>query len=60
LEDCDKVTQKENLILEADLSEDEILLAIKGSYSEGAPGPDGFSFMFYQKKWPIIKGDSWL
>jgi hypothetical protein len=56
LEDCDKVTQKENLILEADLSEDEILLAIKGSYSEGAPGPDGFSFMFYQKKMAHYKG----
>jgi hypothetical protein len=56
LEDCDKVTQKENLILEADLSEDEILLAIKGSYSEGAPGPGGLWFMFYQKKMAHYKG----
>jgi hypothetical protein len=30
-------------------------LAIKGSYSDGASGPDGFSFMFYQKFWSVIK-----
>jgi hypothetical protein len=42
------------MILEADFSE-EIMVAIRGSYSEGSP--DGFSFMFYQKLWPIIKGD---
>jgi hypothetical protein len=27
------------------------------SYVEGAPGPDGFSFIFYQKFWIVIKDD---
>jgi hypothetical protein len=50
-----RVSDEENILLEAQLSEEEILLAIKGSYSDGAPGPDGFSFMFYQKIWSVIK-----
>jgi hypothetical protein len=44
-----KVTPEENLFLEGELTEEEIKRAIDNSYSEGAPGPDGFSFMFYQK-----------
>jgi hypothetical protein len=43
--------------LEAEFTEEEILQAIKGVYVEGALGPDGFSFFFYQKLWPIIKMD---
>jgi hypothetical protein len=27
------------------------------SYAEGGPGSDGFSFLLYQKFWPLIKGD---
>lgn len=27
------------------------------SYAEGAPGPDGLSFMFYQHFWDLIKED---
>jgi hypothetical protein len=56
-EEDEKVTHEENLELEADLSEEEILVAIKGSYSDGAPEPDEFSFMFYQKFWSVIKKD---
>jgi hypothetical protein len=31
--------------------------AVFGSYADGAPGPDGLSFMFYQNFWDIIKFD---
>ncbi|XP_066344398.1 uncharacterized protein [Miscanthus floridulus] len=44
----DKVTTSENELLEASFTEDEIKAAIFDSYAEGAPGPDGFSFLFYQ------------
>lgn len=45
----EKVTREENDILEAEITQEEIREAIFGSYAEGAPGPDGFSFLFYQK-----------
>jgi hypothetical protein len=51
----DKVTQEENDLLEAELTQEEIKRAIDGSYAEGAHGLDDFSFLFYQKFWPLIK-----
>jgi hypothetical protein len=48
-EDDELVTTEENAMLEAPFYEDEIKKAIDDSYAEGAPGPDGFSFLFYQK-----------
>jgi hypothetical protein len=36
-------------MLDSNFSEEEIKRAIDESYAEGAPGPDGFSFLFYQK-----------
>jgi hypothetical protein len=56
-EDDEKVIATENNLLEAEFSEEEIKRAIDGSYAEGAPGPDGFSFLFYKKFWSIIKDD---
>jgi hypothetical protein len=56
-EEEESVSKEENEMLEAELSEEEIFLAIKGSYAEGALGPDGFPFLFYQKFWSIIKKD---
>ena len=44
----EKVTVEENTILDAPLSEEEIKFAIFSSYADGAPGPDGFPFLFYQ------------
>jgi hypothetical protein len=56
-EEEENVTSKENELLEGNLLEEEIPIAIKGSYAEGVPGPDGLSFLFYQKFWNIIKRD---
>jgi hypothetical protein len=53
----EKILPEENQLLEADFSKEEIREAIKGSYSDGAPGPDVFSFLFYQNFWPTIKNE---
>jgi predicted nucleotidyltransferase len=34
--------------LDKDFSEEEVKVVVFGSYAEGAPGPNGFSFLFYQ------------
>jgi hypothetical protein len=54
-EENEKVSSEENWLLKADFTEEEIHATIKGSHAKGATGPDGFSFLFYQKFWPIIK-----
>jgi hypothetical protein len=43
----EKVGSEENEALEARFSEEEIRKVVFESYSDGAPGPDGLSFMFY-------------
>ena len=48
------MSQDENAMLEAAFTEDEIKEAVFGSYAEGAPGPDGLPFLFYQKFWEVI------
>jgi hypothetical protein len=52
-----EVSSEDNEILEFEFSEAEIKKAIEGSYAEGASGFDDFSFLFYQRFWPIIKDD---
>ena len=42
------VTYEENKNLQKPFSVEEIKAAVFESYAGGAPGPDGFSFMFYQ------------
>jgi hypothetical protein len=44
-----RVTPEEIELLEAELTEEEIFHAIKGSYAEGSPIRDGFFFLFYHK-----------
>jgi uncharacterized glyoxalase superfamily protein PhnB len=46
-DEAKKVTPEENNILESEFSEEEVKRAIDESYAEGAPGSDGFSFLFY-------------
>ena len=53
----EKVNDLENQSLQKHFSEGEIKEAIFGSYSDGAPGPDGLSFIFLQKIWEVIKKD---
>jgi hypothetical protein len=51
------ITPEENNGLIAPFSEKEVREVVFGSYAEGAPGPDGVSFLFYQKFWDTIKDD---
>ena len=53
----DRVTDAHNSILDAPFTEQEINEAVFGSYAEGAPGLDGFPFLFYQQFQDLIKGD---
>lgn len=43
--------------LEASFSKEEVWEAIRCLPPEKAPGPDGFSALFYQRCWGIIKQD---
>jgi hypothetical protein len=54
-QDC--VTEEENEFLLKPFTESEIREAIFSCYAEGAPGPNGFPFLFYQKFWELIKND---
>jgi hypothetical protein len=55
--DSQKVTEVHNNMLDADFTKQEVKDAIFGSYAEGAPGPDGFPFLFYQHFWDLVKED---
>lgn len=44
-------------MLQKPFTEEEVKKAVMDSYSDGAPGPDGISFMFYQNFWDLIKED---
>jgi len=52
-----KVPEEENNVLTAPFTELEIKEAVFSCYAEGAPGPDGISFVFYHKFWDLVKGD---
>jgi hypothetical protein len=53
----DLVTREENDELVAPFTEAEIREVVFSSCPEGAPGPDGLPFLFYQRFWGIIKHD---
>ena len=51
----EKISEEENLGLGAPFTEEEVRVAVFGSYAEGAPGPDGLSFLFYQSFGILLK-----
>jgi hypothetical protein len=53
----EKVTLEENDMLGSRFSLEEVKEAVFGSYADGAPGPYGLSFFFYQKYWDVIAQD---
>jgi hypothetical protein len=55
--ETEKITDAQNRMLDERFTEQEVKDAIFGSYAEGAPGPDGFPFLFYQHFWNLVKQD---
>ena len=47
----------QNNALTAPFTELEIKDAVFSCYADGAPGPDGISFLFYHKFWDVLKKD---
>jgi hypothetical protein len=53
----EKFSKEESESLESKFTEIEIKKAMFESYPDGAHGPDGITFRFYQKFWEVIKED---
>jgi hypothetical protein len=53
------VTPEENELLEKPFSEEEVKAAISGCYANGAPEPDGLSFLVYQTFGKLLKQILW-
>lgn len=51
------ISDQVNTNLTAHVSEWEVKSAIFTMHPEKAPGPDGFTALFYQKFWDIVKND---
>jgi hypothetical protein len=51
------ITEEKNIFLCSIPSEEEIFEAINSLGSIKAPGPDGFTALFYKKHWSIIKAE---
>lgn len=55
--ESEKVIEAENDWLESICTEEEVKKVVFDSYSDGAPGPDGLPFMFFQSFWDVLKND---
>jgi hypothetical protein len=51
------IIEEENALLSSIHAEDEILDALTSLGSTKAPGPDGFTALFFQKYWDIVRED---
>ena len=52
-----QVTQEENMLLMAPVTDEEIREAVFQIPHTIAPGPDGFSGIFYQDHWEVVGKD---
>ncbi|GKE28917.1 RNA-directed DNA polymerase, eukaryota [Tanacetum coccineum] len=52
-----KAEMEDASLMEKDLSEGEILDAVRGCGGDKAPGPDDFNFKYIRKFWDILKSD---
>jgi len=52
-----RITTKDNELLTQQISEEDILQAIRSLDQDKALGPDGFSIIFYKHFWNLIKYD---
>ncbi|XP_078150904.1 uncharacterized protein LOC144546233 [Carex rostrata] len=55
--DHEKVSLQENSLLVAPFTLDDIKKALFDCEASGTPGPDGFSFQFYQHFWLVVHTD---
>jgi uncharacterized protein YfkK (UPF0435 family) len=55
--ESEKVTDAHNRMTDADFTEQEVKDVVFGTYAEGAPGLDGFPFLFYQYFWNLVNHD---
>nr|GEY98863.1 RNA-directed DNA polymerase, eukaryota [Tanacetum cinerariifolium] len=51
------LSQEDRQFIEREVSIDEIKKAVWDCGTDKAPGPDGFTFSFYQRYWDLIHGD---
>jgi hypothetical protein len=58
--DSERVSSEINSFFTAPFTMEEIKLVVFGMSSDKAPGPDGFSMIFYQTYWDVIKEDIFL
>jgi len=50
-----RVTEDMNQDLTKKVNEQEIYKAVFSINAESAPGPDGFTALFFQRQWPLVK-----
>jgi hypothetical protein len=54
---CVKLTSTQTYLLEKPFTEEEIKKIVFSYNSNKAPGPNGFSFQFYQSFWDLVSRD---